>query len=143
MILRKPISSDWKYLLDWRNDPLTRKNTASDSIVTKEQHLKWFHEKVLSSNDLHLFLAEENKIAIGTIRFETKTNRKPKVSWTIAPEFRNQGLGRKMVELFQTEILQDFCVEIKQEDVFSTRIAEKLNFVLEKEDDEKKYFRSR
>ncbi len=132
MELRKVEYTDWEYLLEWRNDSLTRKNCRDDNFVNESEHKAWLANAVKNS-DLILLIAIENSIALGTIRGELdRENDTYKVSWTIAPEFRNKGLGKKMARLFIENYTRKIRVEIKTEDFFSVKIAQYLGMNFQK-----------
>ena len=48
MKLRKATFNDWRILLDWRNDSLTRKNSFTQEILKEETHKEWFKKKLTS-----------------------------------------------------------------------------------------------
>jgi len=126
MELRKVEYTDWENLLEWRNDTLTRKNCVDDNFVNENEHKIWL-VYAINNPDLILLIAIENNIPLGTIRGELdRENRIYKVSWTIAPGFRNKGLCKKMALLFIENYTNKIRVEIKTEDVFSVKIAQYL-----------------
>lgn len=132
MELRKVEYTDWENLLEWRNDTLTRKNCLVDNFVNENEHKIWL-VNAINNPDLILLIAIENNIPLGTIRGELdRENRMYKVSWTIAPEFRNKGLCKKMALLFIENYTNKIRVEIKTEDVFSVKIAQYLGMSFQK-----------
>lgn len=132
MELRKVEYTDWENLLEWRNDALTRKNCRVDNFVNENEHKTWL-VNAIKNPDLILLIALENNKSIGTIRGELDRELNVyKVSWTIAPEYRNKGLGKKMAMLFIENYTNKIRVEIKTEDVFSVRIAQYLGMQLQK-----------
>jgi len=132
MELRKVEYTDWENLLEWRNDSLTRKNCLVDNFINEDEHKIWL-VNAIKNPDLILLIAIENNIPLGTIRGELdRENRIYKVSWTIAPEFRNKGLGKKMAQLFIENYTNKIRVEIKTEDIFSVKIAQYLGMSFQK-----------
>lgn len=142
MKLRKVKFSDWEHLLHWRNDLLTRKNSHKFDIVQPEEHKKWL-KSALKNNHYQIYLALLGDTAVGTIRSEYNVDDSElKVSWTIAPEYRNQGFGKKMALLFDKKLKDKYRVEIKHEDTYSVGIANHLGLIFEKEENGKLFYRS-
>ncbi len=141
MILRKAEYSDWPQLLAWRNDALTRQNTQHDTIVKEEEHKAWL-QRALQNPMLMLYIAETDGIPVGTIRAELPNDHSvlPKVSWTVAPEYRHQGYGSEMARLFTALPKRPFRAEIKESDCFSPVIAERIGMRFLWQKDGKLYY---
>lgn len=140
MKLRKVKLSDWEHLLRWRNDLLTRKNSQNFEIVEPEGHKKWIRSAI-KNPQYAIFIALENEEPVGTIRSERNIDSgELKVSWTIAPEFRNRGLGKQMALLFDKKLKEKYHVEIKLEDKFSVGIANYIGLIFEKEEGGKLFY---
>lgn len=132
MELRRAEYADWKDLLMWRNDSLTRKNCRVDDFVNEIEHKKWL-ENAIKNESLILLIATEKNVSIGTIRGELDHETEIyKVSWTIAPNYRNKGSGKKMALLFIENYTDQIRVEIKMEDTFSVKIAEHIGLSFRK-----------
>ena len=67
MKLRKATFDDWKLLLNWRNDPSTRKNSFTEDKVTPLTHKLWFNDSLINPRR-NISILEENEIPVGTIR---------------------------------------------------------------------------
>jgi len=66
-VLRLVKESDWKILLEWRNDIITRKNSSNSEIVKKSEHIQYLKDTIKNPNR-NLFILSSNKIPVGTIR---------------------------------------------------------------------------
>ncbi|MBI3515845.1 MAG: GNAT family N-acetyltransferase [Proteobacteria bacterium] len=95
--LRSATMADARLLLDWRNDTQTRANSRQHGLVVWHAHLDWL-ATVLCDPARELLIAELNGVAVGTVRLDTREDDTV-LSWTVAPEHRGKGLGRRMVEL--------------------------------------------
>jgi len=99
--LRPVTIEDAELLFIWRNDPLTRAQSIHTEPVVWENHLDWL-ETSLQTPDRQLFIAEQalpaeqTTVVLGTVRAD-KLAEVYELSWTVAPEQRGKGWGRKMV----------------------------------------------
>jgi hypothetical protein len=76
MKLRKAIFDDWKILLDWRNDPITRENSFETGEVSEQTHKLWFNDSLLNPYR-EIYILEDNSTPVGSIRSDnvsTPTN---------------------------------------------------------------------
>ena len=65
--LREITKSDWKILLDWRNDKITRQNSFNTELVSINDHKEYINHTITNPNR-KLFIFEYNEIPVGTIR---------------------------------------------------------------------------
>lgn len=119
--------ADAKLLHAWRNDPDTRRNSRSESEVPFSDHFDWLMS-CLSDKKRRILIAVSEGKPIGTIRFDQGDDNLVEMSWTVAPEYRGRGLGKKMVQSgkAQTRGLQTAC--IKSTNIASIKIAEHCSF---------------
>ena len=128
MKLRKSIFNDWKVLLDWRNDPLTRKNSFTQEIIKEENHKKWF-EKNLTNLKSNIFILEnEINESVGTIRSDEIDNNSYLLSWNISPNHRKKGYGSLILNLFLQNKIGIFTAEIKPKNLASIKMVKKNGF---------------
>lgn len=124
MELRKVTLTDWKLLLDWRNDYHTRLNSHKTELVSEDTHKNWL-QTVLANENYHFFIATENETPVGTVRADYSENDNCyELSWTISPDFRGKGIGKVMVKLLVERINGKVRAEIKKGNVASIKIAE-------------------
>lgn len=99
--LRPATIADAELLFAWRNDPLTRAQSIHTEPVVWERHLAWLQAS-LQNPDRQLFIAEQvlpaeqATVVLGTVRAD-KVAKAYELSWTVAPEQRGEGWGKKMV----------------------------------------------
>ena len=124
---RKITLEDWEILLDWRNDINTRKNSVNEGIISKDEHINYL-KTILSDNKRQQYLFLYNKIPVGTIKQNFIQNDTYKLSYTINPTFQGKKLGQSMINLFLFENKGKFICEVKQSNIPSIKIIEKIGF---------------
>tara|TARA_R110000751_G_scaffold6403_6_gene27327 strand:+ start:43 stop:645 length:603 start_codon:yes stop_codon:yes gene_type:complete len=128
MKLRKATFNDWKVLLDWRNDPLTRKNSFTQEIVKEENHKKWFRKNLIDETSNLFILETKTNEPVGTIRSDEIDNNSYLLSWNISPNHRKKGHGSLILNLFLQNKIGMFTAEIKPENLASIKMVEKNGF---------------
>lgn len=138
LYLREAIESDCDTIFEWANDEETRQNSFSTEKIEYADHLKWY-EKVLKSDDIKQFIMVldngEIHTDVGQIRLRIKDDM-AEISYSIAPEFRGAGYGKKIIELIKKEtsfrypFIRRLCAEIKPENTSSARCFLKNDFYL-------------
>lgn len=136
--LRPASMEDAETLLEWRNDPDTRKASHSTEEVDRSEHFSWF-SRTLKNTDRKLYVAEKDGDAIGTVRADV-SNGVWELSWTIAPKLRGRGLAKTMVSLLAKNIKEPVCAEVKAENTASAKIAEYAGMTLQSEKDGVLYY---
>ena len=135
MRFRKATKEDSDNLFNWRNDQETRANSLNTAPVLREEHEAWLARTLKNPNRI-LFIIEEDGEAVGTIRADKLENENGyELSWTVAPEHRGKGIGKKM--LFQAVKEVDSPVlkaKIKKENTASVKMAEATGFQKESEE---------
>lgn len=124
LTLRPALFDDAEMLLTWRNDPLTRAESVNTLVVAPEEHKSWL-KKLLDNSNRQLFIAEINQNAVGTVRADFDTaNNEYELSWTIAPEWRGKGVGKRMVKIMADQLIENSIVaRVKPENKASINIA--------------------
>lgn len=133
MKLRHAELADAEILLQWRNDKDTRHASHNSAPVSRESHLAWL-KKVIDDQNWRLFIAEENGVAVGTVR-AVLVEGAWELSWTVAPEARGRGMAKKMVALLDSQVFGKKIAQVKKENLASARIAESIGMVFECERD--------
>jgi RimJ/RimL family protein N-acetyltransferase len=129
----RPVSlGDAELLLDWRNDPATRKASHNTDKVRLHEHRDWLSNSLRNSNR-RLYIAEEG-FPVGTVRADL-SNGVWELSWTVNPAARGKGVGKRMVKLLAMKIAEPIRAEVKKGNSESARIAEHAGMHLELEID--------
>jgi RimJ/RimL family protein N-acetyltransferase len=127
MKLRKAIFDDWKILLDWRNDPITRENSFETGEVSEQTHKLWFNDSLLNPYR-EIYILEDYNSPVGSIRSDNVSTNQYILSWSIAPNHRGKGYGTKILELFLKDKTGNFIAEIKPENIASIKMVQKNGF---------------
>jgi len=128
MQLRKATLDDWKILLDWRNDPITRENSFEQGKISEQTHKLWFNDSLLNPNR-DIYILEDNNIPVGSIRSDITWDNQYILSWSVAPDQRGKGYGTKILEIYLQNKKGEFVAEIKPENIMSIKMVEKNGFI--------------
>ena len=126
--LREVKKSDWKVLLEWRNDKITRQNSFNSELVSINEHKEYINHAITNPNR-KLFILEYNEIPVGTIR-EDKLEKggEFELSYTISPLYRGKRIGQIIMSLYLIERKGTFLCEVKEENIPSIKMIEKWGF---------------
>ena len=127
--LREVTKSDWKVLLEWRNDKITRQNSFNSDLVSVSEHKEYIKNTITNPNRT-LFILEYNEIPVGTIREDRLKRDELELSYTISPMYRGKKIGQIMMSLYLIERKGSFLCEVKEENIPSIKMIEKLGFKL-------------
>ena len=125
--LREVNKGDWKVLLDWRNDKITRQNSFNSELVSESEHKEYIKNTIASSNR-KLFVLDYNDIPVGTIREDRLEQNEFELSYTINPAYRRKKIGQIMISLYLIDRSASFICEVKSENISSIKMIEKLGF---------------
>jgi len=129
--LRLATIQDADLLLAWRNNPGTRNASHNTTVVQKKEHISWLTE-TLSNPTRQLFIAEENCIPVGNVRTDF-SDGVYELSWTVDPNARGRGVGKRMVFQLAQQITEPIRAEIKVGNIASVKIAEHAGMVFNRE----------
>lgn len=115
-------------LLEWRNDPETRKASHNTERVHCDDHYSWLASVLISPN-CRLAVAKVGDVPVGTVRADLGGGGW-KMSWTVAPCARRRGIGKRMVTLLTRELSEPVWAEVKIGNQASARIAEHVGMKL-------------
>ena len=127
--LREITQSDWKVLLEWRNDKNTRQNSFNSDLISVSEHKEFIKNTITNTNRTQ-FILEYNEIPVGTIREDKLGKDEFELSYTISPMYRGKKIGQIMMSLYLIERKGSFLCEVKEENVPSIKMIEKLGFKL-------------
>lgn len=136
--IRPATLGDARLLFEWRNDPQTRENSRSSEELQWETHVSWL-TNVLSdtASTRHLYIVEnEEGTPIGTVRYDESEDGYAEISYTVAPEWRGQGIGAAMTVQFAKEFLADKKIKavIKKGHIASEAVAHALGLTPKEEE---------
>jgi RimJ/RimL family protein N-acetyltransferase len=120
-------------LLDWANDPLTRRNAFSSDPITPQSHREWFRARLGRPQSCQIFVVQtEAGVPIGQVRFDRDQDCW-EIDYGLATELRGRGLARPMMEaaldaLRATNSGAHVQGRVKEANVPSRRVFERLGF---------------
>lgn len=95
LTLRPATIGDANLMLEWRNDPDTRRSSFNTEEVSIGEHRRWLAVS-LESKTRHLLLGEVEAQPIGVVRLDV-TGTEATISITIAPAARGAGIASPLL----------------------------------------------
>ena len=132
---KKVEQRDWKTLLQWRNNSLTKEMSLNKKKITLKEHLEYMSE-IKSNKKINQFLFIHLNNKIGTLKEDFSDNSIKYLSYTINPKYRKKGYGNLMMYLYLFENSGTFVCEVKKNNIASINMCERNNFILHKEKQE-------
>jgi UDP-2,4-diacetamido-2,4,6-trideoxy-beta-L-altropyranose hydrolase len=132
-------------LLEWANDPLTRKNAFTSAVISPQEHHEWFLRR-LAAPLSRIFIIESGGNALGQVRFD-RTDAVWTISYALAPAFRGRGLGRQLLDAALHRMRAEFPDArvvglVKETNIPSCRVFEALGFEAQRTDGVMEYRRA-
>ncbi|MCP3924031.1 MAG: GNAT family N-acetyltransferase [Desulfobacterales bacterium] len=109
-------------ILEWRNDIESRRASTIPDIISREDHIEWL-EKSLQMENRKIFIAVEEDTPVGVVRADF-LDGEHELSWTVSPDFRDRGLGKKIVSLLVTSLSLPVSAKVNKNNKASIKIAE-------------------
>lgn len=95
--LRAAQPGDCRQLWEWANDPAVRAWAFSQAPIPWEEHVRWFQQKLRSSNCALFIAADEAGDALGQVRLEWDSRGEAEVHISVAKERRGAGIGSAVI----------------------------------------------
>lgn len=105
VFLRRAQMEDMDLIYEWANDPVTRANSFQQETIPYEVHQQWF-QGVMQDPKVILYILMDEQIPVGQIRIRVEGDT-GEISYSIAPEHRGKGYGRKLLSLAEESIRRD------------------------------------
>ncbi len=130
--IRKLNLRDEKDILRMRNDPITRKMSFNQEIISKKDHNSWFMKKIIDKNSV-VYVAEKENNIIGIIQFNKRENNDIfEVNINLNPKFRGNSyssfLLKKAIYNFEKKFTCTLIAFIKKENIPSLKCFEASGF---------------
>jgi len=136
-IIREAKTRDSRFIFDLSNEKIVRDNSIKKRKIGREEHIKWFNNKLNDNNYEFFVIYDEHNNFIGQIRYEISDD-KAVVSISITKNFRVEKLASKILAdssaiLFRNrEKIERVFAYIRKENIASLRAFEKAGYIFEK-----------
>ncbi|HHD63607.1 MAG TPA: UDP-2,4-diacetamido-2,4,6-trideoxy-beta-L-altropyranose hydrolase [Desulfobulbaceae bacterium] len=128
--VRKAGEADCKLFWYWANEPAVRQSAFNSEPILWEPHHDWFRRK-LADADTRLYVIDSDMGPVGQVRFE-KEDDGYLISYSIGRQYRGHSLGCRVLDIsikaLKSEQPLSLIAEVKEENIASSRIFEKLGF---------------
>jgi len=102
--LRPATLADAQLLHAWRNHPAVRSVSGTTEPIAFADHQAWM-QRVMSSPDRWLFVAQVGDLAVGSIRFDRLDSGHLEVSLYTDPQLQGLGLGPRLLQAGEQQML--------------------------------------
>lgn len=97
LTIRHASFDDELLLWQWANDPVTRRNSFTSGPISWDEHQAWCARKH-ASPDCRLWIMRAGELPVGQIRYERCGGDAAELSFSVAPGFRGNGLGTRLLQ---------------------------------------------
>lgn len=123
--------ANWKdvdLLWHWANDPIVRENSFHPDPIPMDEHIKWFKDKMNSTDTLFLIIEHDQK-PVAQIRYDLVDNNEAEINFSVASEHRGKGFGTKTLKLTSSIACEELGIERIKGIVFSSNDASNRVFI--------------
>lgn len=128
--------TDIDLLFRWCNDPVVRNQSFNSSIISYEDHITWFNNKITSKSSM-LYIFNVDEVPAGLVRFDRLVDETV-IGVLIDTNFRGLGLASKMLSISVEEYISKYKVSIsayiKNTNHASIKAFKKAGFIFSKEE---------
>ncbi|MFW5500403.1 MULTISPECIES: UDP-2,4-diacetamido-2,4,6-trideoxy-beta-L-altropyranose hydrolase [unclassified Maridesulfovibrio] len=139
LILRNAVQDDCAMILEWANDPETRKWSFNQNPITLTEHEKWYAARL--ANPEAVYLIAENGLgdAVGQIRFE-EIEEGYEVHVLVSRQFRGGGTGSRLIRKASLHLLErkgdrQILARAKSDNIASVKAFKKAGYRITAEQD--------
>jgi UDP-2,4-diacetamido-2,4,6-trideoxy-beta-L-altropyranose hydrolase len=135
LTVRKAQRSDSNQFFTWRNDPRVVDSSFTNNEIEILDHERWYDQKLVS-DDCELYVVEYENEPAGQVRFDI-VGSEATINYSLDAAFR----GRRLAAQSMNRAIAAFSKEhkdvaslvalVKQDNIASRRVFEKLNFVFD------------
>jgi len=115
-------------LYEWRNDPVTRKNSFNSDYMNKKEHRKWLYESLKNPQRQIFILVSSTNEKIGQVRFDNKEYTEAEIDIAISPNYRGRGYGTNAIKKASDIYLNNFKVDNIMAKIKNDNIASIIAF---------------
>jgi RimJ/RimL family protein N-acetyltransferase len=129
--LRIAKQNDWRVLLDWRNDQITRKNSLNKEIISIDTHRRYLN-KIFANPDKNIFILDYDDKPVGTLKEDRLDRGEFELSYTISPAYRGKKISQIMMNLYLIERKGFFICQVLEDNLPSIKMIEGCGFKYKK-----------
>ncbi len=124
---------DEELILEWANDPDTRRNAFNPQPIPADVHTAWFRRRLEAADERFYLVETATAVPVGQVRF-ARVETEWEIHYTVAPAFRGRGIGRsllaKTLEQFRADVptCGKIFGRVKPDNIPSRRIFQSLSF---------------
>ena len=132
--IRRVTEKDGRLLWEWVNDPGVRSSAFSSEPILWPAHEVWLRGKLQDPGCIFLIVTDEEDRPLGQVRFDRIEEETVETDMSVAPSFRGQGLGPRVLIRACEELqaisrqVRTLTAAIKLENRASIRTFEKAGF---------------
>ena len=128
--LRRAERGDLEFYFDLVNDPLVRYNSIKTDPISRDEHRKWFQEKLRDKN-AHLFVLTAGRLPVGQVRLDEKDGS-ANLDYAVDPDFRGRGWGTVLlgqaVHYAWRQGIKSITADVKEANIPSCKVLSKSGF---------------
>ena len=134
--LRDAVIEDAELLYTWVTEKSVRNNSIDQHLISWENHLTWFRNKLTdSSSGIYILETKSNHYPLGQIRIDLNDGFWS-IDYSIDFRFRGTGLGREIIkQLMQKYPRYNYRAIVKNHNVASSKVFYSLGFTKMKSKD--------
>lgn len=131
--LRQVNEQDCELLWNWVNDPVVRSASFSSDLISWEDHVNWFNNKLNSPNSYIFIALNDQDKPIGQIRFDVNSKLQADIDLSINSEERGKNYASYMITLavnyiFNYTEITFINAQIKSDNQASIKSFQKAGF---------------
>lgn len=132
-VLRPANEDDEALLLEWRNDPETRRQSLQQAPVTTAEHARWLRERLARRSECRIYVAEVDGAPVGQARVDRVGDDRGEISVALSAASRGRGLGRALIAKASQAAVADLGVRtvtaiVKSQNAASLRAFEAAGY---------------
>lgn len=131
--LRNALWEDVDLLFSWANDKAVRENSFSQKEISYEEHKKWYENLLkLETKRQYIYMCDNEPV--GQVRIEILGDEAV-IGYSISPEKRGMGHGKRMIELLTEQIRLDFpevkqlTAKVKTDNIASQKVFKEVGYM--------------
>jgi len=126
---------DSDLVLNWRNDPMVRKNSRDRSVVSAETHNSWFVDRIRKcvTEPIYIFSQDNHEVGFTRLDLIDSETGKFEVSIAVRSEMRGKGYGSIILSMTvdaarQMTNAREITGNVRKDNYASIKLFERSGF---------------